>query len=63
MAHYTVILTQDVTRSAVVDITALSEDEAEEKAMGLDRLKLNFEYDDGNVSDRPYVTSIEKQEE
>lgn len=55
---YTVILTRDTTESAVERIEAESEEEAQEKALAMDPVDLDFAHDE-NIPQTPYITNCE----
>lgn len=62
MASFTIIVTQDVTQSACVTIKARNAAAARERAIEMAKEgKLEFNLDDGNLYDDPYITGCDKE--
>lgn len=62
MPSFTIIVTQDVTQSACVTVKARSAAAAQERAIQMaTEGKLEFNLDDGNAYDDPYITGCDKE--
>lgn len=61
VTKFQIILTRDVTESAVLEIEASSQEEAEEMAMSKPDLDLSWSRDDNAPADR-YVTACDEAE-
>lgn len=64
MKKFTVILTRDVTESVAVEVEAENEEAAKDAALNNTEFgECNFERDEGNIDQPPYVTGCDEIEE
>ena len=60
LPKFSVILTRNVTESAIVQVSAEDESSANTEAMRMDHAALTWAVDDGNVWEPPYITGTEE---
>lgn len=60
LPKFSIILTRNVTESAIVRVSAEDESSANTEAMRMDVSTLNWAVDDGNAWEPPYITGTEE---